>query len=460
MTVQHNRAIRPAPRAKQIVAAVIGNALEWYDFIVFGFLAVVISRLFFPADSEYSSLLMATATFGVGFFMRPVGGVLLGIYADRKGRKAALQLIIAMMTVSIALIAFAPPYAAIGVAAPLLIVLARLLQGFATGGEFASATSFLIESAPPNKRALYGSWQMFGQGLAVFCGAGVTALVTRGLSPEALDAWGWRVPFMLGLIIGPVGLWIRRHLEETEAFLEAHQAPAEKQSLARMLRNHLREVVAVMGVTVCGTVGFYVILVYMPTFASKQLGMALSDAFTAQVIAVALLTALMPVFGALSDGVGRKVLVIAATLGLLVATYPLLAWVHDAPSFARLLTMQIALCILLAVYFSPISAVMAEQFPAGVRSTGLALAYNLAVMVFGGFAQFIVTWLIQNTGVAIAPAFYVMFAAALGFVAALFLTDRTRVAHLAAVDDQAADEQRAERPSAPLHRHGAARVAS
>ncbi|HJV26948.1 MAG TPA: MFS transporter [Aromatoleum sp.] len=440
-------ATRAAPPTRQIIAAVIGNALEWYDFIVFGFLAVVISRLFFPADSEYSSLLMATATFGVGFFMRPVGGILLGVYADRKGRKAALQLIIAMMTVAIALIAFAPPYAAIGMAGPLLIVLARLLQGFATGGEFASATSFLIESAPPNRRGLYGSWQMFGQGIAVFCGAGVTALISRNLSPEALDAWGWRVPFMIGLLIGPVGLWIRRHLSETEAFLEAHQAPSEKQSLGRMLRNHLREVFAVTGVTVCGTVGFYVILVYMPTFATKQLGLPLGDAFTAQVIAVALLTILMPVFGALSDRVGRKVLVVIATAGLLVASYPLLAWVHAAPSFERLVTMQIVLCVLLAVYFGPISAVMAEQFPAGVRSTGLALAYNVAVMVFGGFAQFIVTWLIHTTGIAIAPVFYVMFASALGFVAALFLTDRTHVAHLAAVDEESGVTQTARQPA-------------
>jgi len=421
----HDTAARAAPRISQVIAAVIGNALEWYDFIVFGFLAVIISRLFFPSDSEYSSLLLATATFGVGFFMRPVGGILLGIYADRKGRKAALQLIIGMMTVAIALIAFAPPYAVIGVAAPLLIVLARLLQGFATGGEFASATSFLIESAPPDRRGLYGSWQMFGQGLAVFGGAGVTALVTRNLSPEALDSWGWRIPFMIGLIIGPVGLWIRRHLSETEAFLEAHQAPKEQQSLARMLRNHLREVFAVMGVTVGGTVGFYVILVYMPTFANKQLGLPLGDAFTAQVIAVALMTILMPVFGALSDRIGRRIMVIAATAGLLVVLYPLFSWVYAAPSFARLMTMQVVLGTLLAVYFGPISAVMAEQFPVGVRSTGLALAYNVAVMVFGGFAQFIVTWLIQTTGLAIAPVFYVMFAAGLGFVAAFFLTDRT-----------------------------------
>ena len=205
---------KSAPKPIQVAAAGVGNALEWYDFIIFGFLTVVIARLFFPADSQYASLLLTTATFGVGFFMRPVGGILLGLYADYKGRKSALLLIIVLMTVAIAMIGFAPTYAAIGVAAPLIIVLARLLQGLATGGEFASATSFLIESAPANRR---GS----GQGLSVLIGALLGALITRTLTPEALDSWGWRIPFLLGLIIGPVGLFIRRHLQETEAFLEA-----------------------------------------------------------------------------------------------------------------------------------------------------------------------------------------------------------------------------------------------
>lgn len=434
----------------------IGNALEWYDFIVFGFLAVVISRLFFPAESEYSALLMATAPFGVGFFMRPVGGVLLGIYADRKGRKAALQLIISLMTLSIAMIAFAPPFAAIGIAAPLLIVLARLMQGFATGGEFASATSFLIESAPANRRGLYGSWQMFGQGLAVFAGAGVTALMTSNLSPEDLDSWGWRIPFVIGLIIGPVGLWMRRNLSETEAFIEARKAPKEQKSLTRMLRSHLRQVLTVMALTVCGTVSFYVILVYMPTFANRQLGMELKEAFTAQVVAVAALTLLMPVFGALSDRVGRKLLMILGTLGLLVALYPLFSWIHAAPSFGRLLTMQLVLCSLLAVFFGPFSAAVAEQFPAGVRSTGLALAYNLAVMIFGGFAQFIVTWLIQNTGVPIAPVFYVLFAVVLGLVGAFCLIDRTHEARLAVVDEDSAAQPATQAEPAGGHIRSAA----
>lgn len=204
----------PVP-LRQILAAVIGNALEWYDFVVYGFLTVIISRLFFPTDSEYASLLLTMATFGVGFFMRPVGGILIGMYADRRGRKAALQLIILLMTISIAMIAFAPTHAAIGAAAPVLIVVARLLQGVATGGEFASATSFLVESAPAGRRGFYGSLQMVGQSLAALTGAAAGMLITQGLTPEQIDSWGWRVPFIFGLLIGPVGLYIRRHLSET-----------------------------------------------------------------------------------------------------------------------------------------------------------------------------------------------------------------------------------------------------
>src|SRR3954469_8900418 len=216
--------IHKPPRTRQIIAAVIGNALEWYDFVVYGFLTIIIARLFFREQSEYSSLLLTMATFGVGFFMRPVGGIVLGMYADRKGRKAALQMIIGLMTVAMAMIAFAPPYAAIGIAAPSIILLARLLQGFSTGGEFASATAFLVESAPPNRRGFYGSLQMVGQSLAALTGAVAGTLITRGLDTQQIDSWGWRLPFLFGLIIGPVGLYIRRYLEETDAFLDSRRA--------------------------------------------------------------------------------------------------------------------------------------------------------------------------------------------------------------------------------------------
>jgi MFS transporter, MHS family, proline/betaine transporter len=421
-----------APKPLQITAAVIGNALEWYDFIVFGFFALIISKLFFPADSQYASLLYTTATFGVGFFMRPVGGLLLGIYADRRGRKAALLLIIGLMTLAIAMIAFAPTYAAIGIAAPLLILLARLLQGFSAGGEFASATSFLIESAPLRRRGFYGSWQMVGQGLAVLAGALLGAFLTRTLTPEALDSWGWRVPFLVGLIIGPVGLYVRSRLDETKVFVASRGRAEENQSLGAAVAAHAAETLVCMGIIIAGTISYYVILLYMPTFARTQLHLPLDQAFTAQAISLACLVVLTPLFGALSDRIGRKPIMIAALLLYLVLTYPLFSWMHDNPSLESLMVTQLVLCSLLGAFFGPMSTALAEQFPPHVRSTGLGIGYNIAVMVFGGFAPFFVTWLIGITGSAVAPAFYVMFGAAAGLVAALFLKERAGEADLVA----------------------------
>jgi len=418
------------PKPLQIAAAVIGNALEWYDFIVFGFFTVVIARLFFPSESQYASLLLTTAIFGVGFFMRPVGGILLGIYADRRGRKAALLMVIALMTIAIAMIAFAPTYAAIGVGAPLIIVAARLLQGFSAGGEFASATAFLTESAPPRRRGFYGSWQMVGQGLAVLIGAILGTVLTRSLTPEALDGWGWRIPFLFGLIIGPVGLYIRRNLDETSAFLQSNRGLAGRQGSGSVLLSHITEMLACLGLVVAGTISFYVILIYIPTFARTQLHLPLDQAFLAQSIGLACEVVLIPICGLLSDLIGRKPILIAALVLDLVVTHPLFSWVSASPSFGALLTMQIILCGLFGVFNGPISTALAEQFPTRVRSTALAISYNIAVMLFGGFAQFFVTWLIEATGTPIAPAYYLMFGAAVGLLAVLFLRERARDAHL------------------------------
>lgn len=413
------------PKPLQIAAAVIGNALEWYDFVIFGFLTVIISRLFFPASSQYASLLLTTATFGVGFLMRPVGGVLLGIYADRKGRKAALLLIVGLMTTAIAVVGLAPTYVAIGVAAPMIIVLARLLQGLATGGEFASATAFLVESAPADRRGFYGSWQMVGQGAAVLMGAVVGTLLTHNLSPDAIDAWGWRIPFLIGLLIGPVGLYIRRYLQETNAFQESHAAPKqEAHGLGLGLAQHLKEIMVCVGIVANGTIAFYVILLYMPTFARIQLHLPLDVAFLAQSIGLLCMIVMTPLFGALSDRVGRRPIMMGALVLYLCVTYPLFHWVYVVPSFSTLATMQIVLCSLLGAFFGPFSTALAEQFPAGMRSTGLGIAYNVAVMVFGGFAPFIVTWLIEVSGYPTAPAFYVMFGATIGLLATSFLAGR------------------------------------
>ncbi len=408
---------------RQIVAAVIGNALEWYDFVIYGFLTVIISRLFFPAESEYASLLLTMVTFGVGFFMRPVGGVLIGMYADRKGRKAALQLIILLMTISIAMMAFAPTYAAIGVAAPLIILLARLLQGMATGGEFASATSFLVESAPAGRRGFFGSLQMVGQSLAALAGAAAGMLITQGLTPEQVDSWGWRVPFLFGLLIGPVGLYIRRYLNETEAFIEASQSQVERVSLTGLWRDHRRSLLACFGLVVAGTIMYYVVLIYMPTYAKTQLKIPLGDAFAAQVAGLLCLTVAIPFFGVLSDRIGRKPILLVAMLCFFVLPYPLFAWLQAEPTALRLAIMQILLCTTVAIAFGPLSTALAEQFPVHTRSTGLALAYNFAVMLFGGFAQLIVTWLIRVTGNPLAPAFYVMFGAVVGAAGVMLMID-------------------------------------
>ena len=415
-------------RTRQVVAAVIGNALEWYDFIVYGFLASIIARQFFPAEDEYASLLMALATFGVGFFMRPVGGILLGIYSDRKGRKAAMQLIILLMTVSIALIAFAPNYAAIGMGAPLLIVVARMLQGFATGGEYASATAFLVESAPAHRKGLYGSWQLVGQCLAVFGGAAMVALVTRLFSPEVLDLWGWRLPFLIGLLIGPVGLWIRKHMDEPQAFIEARrQLRGKGPTLMQVVRDHRRSILVSMGLCCGSTVSFYVVLVNMPTFAHKNLGLPLDQVLLVQMLAVALMTVVIPLSGALSDRLGRRPVLLAFSLAFFVMVYPLYVWVAAAPSIERLLVMQVLLCTAIGGFFGPAPTALAEQFPVEVRSTGVSVAYNVAVMVFGGFAPLIVTWLSKVLGTPVAPAFYVLFACLLTLLGTYCLQETPRV---------------------------------
>ncbi|WP_017921172.1 MFS transporter [Burkholderia gladioli] len=416
---ERQQATQPAvngPGRSAVIAAVIGNALEWYDFTVFSFMVVVIAELFFPSSSEYASLLLTTATFGVAFFMRPIGGIVLGLYADRAGRKAALSLVILLMTAGIFLIAAAPTYAAIGIGAPLLIVFGRLLQGFSAGGEFGSATAMLIEAAPRGRRGFYGSWQMSSQSAALLVGALVGTLVTHGLSSEALHAWGWRVPFLLGLLIGPIGYYLRRHLADSEVFL-ASKASARRVTLGEVFAQHGREVLCGLGSVIALTVTIYVLISYLPTFAVKQLKLPYAESFYAVIVGGLLLTVLTPLAGAWSDRIGRKTLSLWSLVATLALIYPLFLWLDAAPSVGRLVLVQGLLAITLSGYYGPFGAMIAELFPAQVRSTGLSLAYNVAVMLFGGFGQFIVTWLIKATGTPLAPTYYVMAGLALSVIA-------------------------------------------
>lgn len=426
-------------KKKSILAAVIGNALEWYDFLAFAFMTPIVAKLFFPSnpadpDNNINQILLTTAVFGVGFFMRPVGGIVLGLYGDRKGRKAAMVMVTGLMAVAIALITFAPTYAAVGIAAPLFIVLARLLQGFAAGGEFGTSTALLIEMAPPGKRGFYGSWQMTGQMMALLLGAAAGTLITEIFTQEQIMAWAWRLPFALGLLIVPVAIYIRRNVEEPEAFVKMKAAQAagtvREATLGEMLKNHMRETLVGMGLVVTLTVSIYITFTYLATFSTVTLKLPLRDTFLVQMASAAFMIVLMPLWGAWSDRVGRRPLMIGSLIGYLLVLYPAYSWLTSEPSIARLLIAQLSICVFVSVYFGVFSTVIAELFPANVRSLGMSLAYNIAVMIFGGFAQFIVTWLIRATGSPMAPAYYVMFGVAVGLVAAFFIRDRTHEASI------------------------------
>jgi len=425
---------------RNILAAVIGNALEWYDFLVFAFMTPIVAKLFFPSNpadpsDNINQILLTTAVFGVGFFMRPVGGIILGLYGDRKGRKAAMVMVTGLMAVAIALITLAPTYAAVGLLAPMFIVMARLLQGFAAGGEFGTSTALLIELAPAGKRGFYGSWQMTGQMTALLLGAAIGTLITDIFTQQQLMDWAWRLPFAFGLLIVPVAIYIRRNVEEPEAFkqLKAAQAAGTVKQIGvlEMLRTYRRETLVGMGLVVTCTVSIYITFTYLVTFSTVTLKLPLHDTFLVQMAGAALMVVLMPFMGAWSDRIGRRPLLIGSLLGYMVVLLPLYAWLTNEPSISKLLIVQVIISVFVAAFFGVFSTVMAEMFPANVRSVGMSMAYNVAVMIFGGFAQFIVTWLIRTTGSPMSPAYYVMFGVALGLVAAFFVRER---AHDASID--------------------------
>ncbi|MFP1927840.1 MFS transporter [Lonsdalea quercina] len=407
---------------KKIIAGTIGNILEWYDFLIYGFFAAVIARQFFPANDEYSSLLISLATFGVGFFTRPIGGLVIGFYADKYGRKKALQLIIWLMFIAVTLFVVTPSYHQIGMTAPILIVIARLIQGFATGGEYASSTSYLVEGSDDNKKTFYGSWQLFGQCLAVVL-ASIISMIIFNVFTESLDSWAWRIAFAIGLIICPVGLWIRNNLSESDEFVQ--QQTQEKPPGAKMGLD-VRKIILGFCLVVSGTVGFYVLLINMPSFASKQLGMPITDVLTLQIGIVSLMALIIPLFGILADKVGRKRVFLISTLGYFVMVLPLFTWVIHSPEISHMLVMQLALGICLAAQFATMPTMLTLLFPVENRVTSLSISYNLATMTFGGFSPFIVAWLSHNWG-SPAPAYYMFAVSAISLAAAIrFPRDETK----------------------------------
>ncbi|ORC47549.1 hypothetical protein B2G74_20750 [Burkholderia sp. A27] len=397
---------------RAVVAASIGNALEWFDLVVYGFFAVIIAKLFFPAGNETVSLLLTLGTFGVSFFMRPLGAVVIGAYADRAGRKAALTLSIVLMMGGTLIIAVLPTYSSIGLAAPVILVIARLMQGFSAGGEFGSATAFLAEHVP-GRRGFFASWQVASQGLTTLLAAGFGALLTGELSPQHMASWGWRVPFVFGLLIGPVAWYIRTRLDETPEFLAAETTTTPLRDT--FTSQKLRLLIAI-GVVVLGTVSTYLVL-YMPTYGVKQLGLAPSVAFGAIALTGVIQMLFAPLVGHLSDRYGRTTIMLAPALLLLVLIYPAFVYLIAHPSFGTLITLQIVFGFLMTGYFAALPGLLSEMFPVQTRTTGMSLAYNIAVTIFGGFGPFIIAWLIGFTGSKAAPSYYLIFAAVVSLVA-------------------------------------------
>ncbi|WP_050043965.1 MFS transporter [Bradyrhizobium sp. LTSPM299] len=413
---------KPPPSKSSVIAAIAGNTLEFYDFTIYALFAVTIGQTFFPSTDPFVSLILSVAVFGVGFVTRPIGSVVIGAYADRAGRKPALMLTVALMAIGVATLAITPSYERIGIAAPILVVLARLVQGFALGGEVGPATAYLVEAAPPGRRGLYGSWQTASQGLAHVIAAAIGLALSLILARQNMDGWGWRIPFLLGLLIVPAAIFMRRNMPETLENGEPSEQPGFGSILANLFRNHTRQFVLATMVVTSGTIGAYVSL-YMTTYARTTLHQSESVAMAATLVGGTCSMASCLIGGWLSDTVGRKWVMIPSHIAYLLALYPgyyLINAFHNATS---LLLVVAFLATIGGLGGGCALVIISESFPASVRSTGMAMAYALAVTVFGGTTQMVVTWLIHVTGNPMTPALYSIAAGGVGLVAKVLMVE-------------------------------------
>lgn len=406
---------------RAIAAATVGNMLEWYDFTIYAAFAVPISKAFFPSDNEVVSLMLGFLTFGLGFVARPFGAVFLGGYADRRGRRDALSLTILLMALGTAIIAFCPGYDRIGLAAPVIILLARLVQGFSAGGEIGGAVSTLVEFAPPPRRAFYASFQQMSQGGSTMLSGLVAMIIALSLPAADVTAWGWRLAFIVGLLIAPVGLYIRRELEDAPLFKASdHQTELP---IRAVLRDHWRKVLLGMMMVMLWTVAQY-IANYFPTFAARELKVPLTQSYLGPLV-VGIVLFFCPVVGALADRFQRKRVMIVGALGLALVAYPAFSFLIASPTPEHVIITQVTTAIFMLIYTAPASAVLAELFPTAVRATGVSLTYSLGVAIFGGFTPAIITALISWTGKPVAIAYYLTGAALISLVTVLCLKDRT-----------------------------------
>src|SRR5690348_1196065 len=392
---------------KALWAAAIGNLLEWYDFGVYAYLASTIAAKFFPGSDPTASLLAAFAAYGVGFLARPLGGIVIGRLGDTRGRKTALVLTIFLMAFGTVGLGLLPPYESIGVLAPILLVALRLVQGLAAGGEWGTSTAFMVEWAPEGRRGFFGSFQQVSTAGGSLLGSGIAAILTSTLTAAAMLDWGWRMPFLLGVVLLFVGAYLRQNADETPSYRASREAAAGKPVASGFPLGALA-----FGFTIFWTIAYYTLLAWMPTFTRRFAGLSPSQALWSNTIGLIAMVIAVPCWGALSDKVGRRPVLMASAILIGALCYPLLSLMAGGTGLSLVLPIQILFGILLALYSGAGPAAIAEIFPTHLRSTWMTSGYALSVAIFGGFAPFIATWLIQATGSPVAPTYLYLLPAA------------------------------------------------
>ena len=414
---------RPAtqPLSRTVIAATIGNILEWFDFLVYGYFAVTIAEVFFPAGNPTVSLLITFGAFGLSYLVRPLGAIVIGGYTDRHGRKAGLTLSIALMMIGTAMMVVTPGYATIGIAAPLLITLARLLQGFSVGGEFGSAVAFLVEHAG-DRRGFSASWQWASTGIISIIVALFGITLTTLLTHDQLVDWGWRVPYVFGLLIGPAGLYIRSKMVETPEFLDTTQQHAVP--IRELLHRHPIPVLLALGASIVSNASYYLLL-YIPTYGVKQLHLPASTGFIAILVGGIVLAIFSVVAGYWSDRTPRTRIMLAMGWLFFLTSYPVFYLLVAYPSLTTAIFAVGWLNLVKAGYSGVLPSLISELFPVETRAVGVAFSYSISVTIFGGFAPFVATWLIAQTGDALSPAYYLMFTALLSVIALIAIQRRS-----------------------------------
>ncbi|MCQ6268370.1 MHS family MFS transporter [Fictibacillus sp. WQ 8-8] len=393
---------------KAVIAGAIGNVLEMYDWAIYGLYAAIISDQFFPASDATASLLLTFGVFAVGFIMRPLGALFFGPLGDRVGRKKALSISVIMMAVGTVLIGILPNYNQIGIAAPILLVLARFIQGFSAGGEWGGSTTFLVEYAPKTRRGFFGSFQQVSTAGGVLLAALVSLAFSLMMTPETLNAWGWRLPFLIGILPGLLGLYLRMRVDETPKFKEIEETQEHvKMPLKEIVTKYPIPFLKAIGFTIHWTVSYYIFINYMPAYMNKVLNLPFSTALAVNVTVLSFFIILIPIMGHLSDRIGRKPLLICSCLGFIVLSYPMFLLIGKEGILFVLLP-QFILAIFESMYCGTGPTALAELFPTKVRNTALSVGYNLAVAVFGGTAPFMATYLISVTNSKVSPTYYLI----------------------------------------------------